>query len=633
MYPNLQTYISELERAKELIRIKEFVDPTLEMAEIVDRVSKSHNGGKAILFENTGTGFPVLMNMMGSEERMCRVLGIKKYEEIAERIDGLFMSVLTPKQNLWDKLKLLPTLKQATGWMPRVSNKRGACQEVVMEKPDLSKLPILQCWPHDGGKFITLPMVHTKDPVTGMRNMGMYRMQVFSGTTTGMHWHKHKTGARHFQAFKDASDKLQVTSDKVTKLQSYELQDKKNTRHPSPVTRHSNRFPVAIALGGDPVYTYCATAPMPENVDEYLLAGFLRNKPVNLVRCLTQPLEVPADVDFVIEGYIDTDEALVTEGPFGDHTGFYSLEDLYPLLHITAITHRKDAIYPATLVGIPPQEDAYMGQASEKIFLSPIRLALAPEVIDLHMPFEGVAHNIVLVKIKNTYAGQAIKVAHALWGAGQMMFNKIMVVLDGDIELNDYTAVMQEITNNYRPEHDTYFSRGPLDVLDHSAAENGFGGKMCIDATKKMVQGEKVQGTRYKTQSAENPSPFHLSPFTLLFDEEVDTTDYATCAWLLGNNVDPMRDCKVEGGKLHIDARSNIMENGKWKMENDKNNNYQLSIINYQFPKRWPNIVCMNDTTIAGIDNKWNNLGLGNFIPSPSLKYKHLVKPGGAAVE
>ena len=591
MHKNLQSYITNIEKTGELIRIKEFVNPVLEMAEIADRMAKSPKGGKALFFENTGTDFPVLMNMMGSEQRMCRVLGVTNYGDIRERIDKLFNTLLSPKQGLWDKLKLLPTLNQAAQWMPRMVRKRGACQDVVMKDPQLSKLPILKCWPHDGGRFITLPMVHTKDPVTGIRNVGMYRMQVFSDTTTGMHWHKHKTGARHFNEFKE-----------MVKGKRYKVKGKKEENispfHPSPLTR----FPVAVALGGDPVYSYCATAPMPDNMDEYLLAGFLRNKAVELVPCLTQPLEVPADADFVIEGYIDADEPLVIEGPFGDHTGFYSLEDEYPLFHVTAITHRRDAVYPATVVGIPPQEDAYIGQASEKIFLSPVRFAIAPEVRDIHIPFEGVGHNIVLVKINQQYQGQAIKVAHALWGAGQMMFNKIMIVVDDDISLSDYQTVMRTIEKHYRPEQDTYFSHGPLDVLDHSTTTTGFGGKICIDATKK---GYKVQGTL--------PFTLHPSPFTFLFDKEVDTADFSTCVWLLGNNVDPTRDCKVENGKLVIDARSKVP-------------------TAHQFPSRWPNIVCMDAATIAAINERWGRLGLGPLLPSPSLKYKKLVPHKGAQV-
>lgn len=589
MYKGLHRYIEELERDSELIRIRKFVDPVLEMAEIADRISKDENGGKAVLFENNGTGFPVLMNMMGSKKRMCKILGIEHYEDITQRINQLFTSIVSPKVALWDKLKLLPTLKQASEWFPAVSNKRGKCQEVIMKNPALSKLPILKCRPYDGGRFITLPMVHTKDPKTGFRNVGMYRMQVFSNTSTGMHWHKHKTGANHYQSFKDIH------------------KDDKEV------------FPVAVALGGDPVYTFCATAPMPENIDEYLLAGFLRKKRVNLVKCITQPLEVPADVDFVIEGYIDPSALPVIEGPFGDHTGFYSLEDAYPLLHVTCITHRKNAVYPATVVGIPPQEDAYMSKAIEKIFLSPIRLTLAPEVIDLHMPVEGVTHNIVITKIKNRYPGQAIKVAHALWGAGQMMFNKIMIIVDDDIDITDYPAVIKVITEHYSPEHDTYFSHGPLDVLDHTAQTNGFGGKICIDATRKA----KNEGQRAKNvQTIKSTDPFTIyhSPFTILFDDCVDTADIATCMWLMGNNVDPVRDCKVENGQLIVDARSKLAKNKEEAKETC-------------YPIRWPNIVCADDKTIERVNTKWASFHIGKLILSPSLKYKQLVKPGGAEVK
>jgi 4-hydroxy-3-polyprenylbenzoate decarboxylase len=384
-----------------------------------------------------------------------------------------------------------------------------------------------------------------------------------------------------------------------------------------------------VALGGDPVYSYCATAPMPDNMDEYLLAGFLRNKAVELVPCRTQPLEVPANADFIIEGYIDVDEPLVTEGTFGDHTGFYSLEDEYPLFHVTAITHRRNAVYPATVVGIPPQEDAYMGQASEKIFLSPIRLAIAPEVRDIHIPFEGTGHNIVLVKINQQYQGQPIKVAHALWGAGQMMFNKMMIVVDDDINLSDYQAVIQAIEKHYRPEYDTYFSRGPLDVLDHSTATPGFGEKMCIDATRKI----KNEELRIESETLQQPNVIARRPqadeanssytgslnlkLSILFDEEVDTSDFSTCVWLLGNNVDPARDCKIEAGKLIIDARS--------KITNDISTNLQL-------PQRWPNIVCMDAATIAAVDKKWDKLGLGPLFLSPSLKFQRLVRKGGVRV-
>lgn len=564
------------------LRIREFVNPVLEMAEIADRMAKSGNGGKTLLFENTGTAFPVLMNLYGSTPRMLQALGLGAYEEIEQKFNRLFSDVLSPKQSLWDKLKLLPALKQAAQWLPEVRRERGACQDVVMPQPDLSKLPILQCWPHDGGRFITLPMVHTKDPVTGARNVGMYRMQVFSNTTAGMHWHRHKTGARHFAAF---------------------------AAHPA----GDGRFPVAVALGGDPVYAYCAVAPMPENVDEYLLAGFLRNKPVSLVRCLTQPLEVPADADFVIEGYVDVNALLETEGPFGDHTGFYSLEDLYPVMQVTCITHRKDAIYPATVVGIPPQEDAYMSQATERIFLTPVRLAVAPEIIDMHLPVEGVSHNLAIVKIKKDYPGQAIKVAHALWGAGQMMFNKIMIVVDGEVNLTDYPALSRYIAQHYHPATDTCFSSGPLDVLDHAAASPAFGGKICIDATAdaaKEATGAGTDDTKWYT-FIHKGEKLPASRVVVQFDRQVHLDDPATCVWLLGNNIDAVRDCRVADGQLIIDATT--------KSE-------QL------FPRRWPNIVCASNETIAAVDARWERLGLGAFIASPSLHYKHLLQKGGAAV-
>jgi 4-hydroxy-3-polyprenylbenzoate decarboxylase len=582
MYNSLSSYIEELARHNEVVRVGEYVNPVLEMSEIADRMAKSPGGGKALLFENTGTAFPVAMNLMGSQQRMCAALGIKSLEDITARIDALFASALLPKQNVWDKLKLLPVLQQAAQWFPAVSAGRGACQEVVMEKPDLTKLPILQCWPHDGGRFITLPMVHTKDPATGLRNVGMYRMQLFSETTTGMHWHLHKTGARHFRTFVRSGQK--------------------------------GVFPVAVALGGDPAYSFCAAAPMPENMDEYLLAGFLRNRKVKLVRCLTQPLEVPADADFVIEGYIDPAEAPVTEGPFGDHTGFYSLDDRYPLFHVTCLTHRRDAVYPATVVGVPPQEDAYLSQAIEKIFLAPVRMAVAPEIRDLHLPFEGVAHNIACVKIEHSYPGQAIKTAHALWGAGQMMFNKIMIVVDGDVSLTDYAALWQTILANYRPEHDTYFSHGPLDILDHATQTPGFGGKICIDAT---IKGNGERGTGNGKSQIENRKSKIENPFVFLFDEGVDTSDFRTCAWLLGNHIDAVRDCRVVNGQLVIDARSKVAENAAQAQEAG-------------YPARWPNVVCASRDTIRAVDAKWPALGLGDLLPSPSLKYAALIRPQGA---
>ncbi|MEN9497285.1 MAG: hypothetical protein RL750_184, partial [Bacteroidota bacterium] len=333
-----EQFIQALEKAGELLRIKTFVDPKWEIAEITDRISKSGGGGKALLFENTGTGFPVLMNAYGSEKRMCMALGVDQLDDVAREIEGLFKLLSSPKESIIDKLKLIPKLGEFASWMPKVRSGKGACQEVVHLDPDMSLLPVITCWPKDGGPFITLPVIHTKDPLTQSRNVGMYRMQVFGPKLTGMHWHKHKVSAKHFSEYK----------------------------------KLNKRMPVAVALGGDPVYAYSATAPLPENVDEYMLAGFLRKKKVELVKCLTQPeIEVPADADFIIEGYVDPNDELIWEGPFGDHTGYYSLPDWYPRFHVTAITHRKKAVYPATIVGIPPQEDAWLGKATERIFLAP----------------------------------------------------------------------------------------------------------------------------------------------------------------------------------------------------------------------------------------------------------------------
>ncbi|MBP3356604.1 MAG: menaquinone biosynthesis decarboxylase, partial [Rikenellaceae bacterium] len=393
MYDDLKQYIARLERCGELMRIRVPVDPRLEIAEICDRVSKSRDGGKALLFENTGTGFPVAVNLFGSRRRMALALGCDSLQQVEERLSGLAALALSPKNGWGDKLRMLPLLGEMSRWMPRRVSGRGACQWRVLrgEEARLSLLPILQCWPCDGGRFVTLPMVHTADPQTGARNVGMYRMQLFDDFHTGMHWHVHKTGARHYDACRRAG---------------------------------IVRMPASVTLGGDPACIYAATAPVPDGVDEYLLAGMLRRRPVRLVRCITNDLWVPADCDMVIEGYVDTTEEKRVEGPFGDHTGFYSLEDLYPRFHVTAITHRRDAVYPATIVGVPPQEDAYVAEATERIFLTPMRLALQPEIEDLYMPPAGVAHNIALMSIDCRYRGQAEKVAHSMWGAGQMMFNK-----------------------------------------------------------------------------------------------------------------------------------------------------------------------------------------------------------------
>ena len=453
-YKNLQHFVDTLEQAGELVRIKTFVDPKLEIAEITDRVSKTD--GPALLFENTGTEFPVLINSMGSQRRMCMALGVENLDDIKNEIETLFKDLAGPKEGLLDKLKMLPQLGRVASWMPKLSNRRGECQAVIYqgELADLSTLPVLTCWIHDGGPFVTLPIIHTKDPNTGIRNVGMYRMQVFGPQLTALHWHKHKVSAGHFNEYK----------------------------------KLNQRMPVAVALGGDPVYTYCSTAPLPPNIDEYMLAGFIRKKHVELVKCITQDVYVPSDADFIIEGYVDPNEELIWEGPFGDHTGYYSLPDWYPRFHVTAITHKRNPIYPATIVGIPPQEDAWIGKATERIFLAPIKMTILPEIVDMELPIEGVFHNLTIVKIKKDFSGHAQKVMNAMWGAGQMMFNKILIVVDADVDLTDYAAVARYVSQHLDVQTDLLFGSGPMDVLDHSCSKFAFGGKLCIDGTKKYPE-------------------------------------------------------------------------------------------------------------------------------------------------
>ncbi len=614
-YRDLNHFIQTLEQAGELVRISSYVDPRLEIAEVADRVSKSSRQNKALLFENTGTPFPLLINSLGSRARMGIALGVRDLDGIAREIEGLFAQVTAPRDRVLDKLSMLPLLARFASWMPKVIAGRGKCQEVVMAAPDLGLFPVMTCWPRDGGPFITLPVIHTRDPVTGIRNVGMYRMQVFSGTLTGMHWHRHKVSARHFEAYRDAG----------------------------------RRMPVAVSLGGDPVYTYAATAPLPENVDEYMLAGFLRKKKVELVRCLSQPeIEVPADADIVIEGYVDPLEELILEGPFGDHTGYYSLADWYPRFHVTAITHRKDAVYPSTIVGIPPQEDAWIGKATERIFIAPIRMTLVPELTDMEMPVEGVFHNLLIAQIRKTYPGQAQKVMNVMWGAGQMMFNKILVLAGQDAPIRDYAALAREVLSRVDPLVDIYFSQGPMDVLDHSCSRLGFGGKMCVDGTPKsaqepgqralegpllldgaplMAEFPEITGINLSLLPLEIPcilvsvrktragqiGMLHRALFrkpelqgikvALYGEHTVDVSDIPGSLWRICNNLDPQRDHHLEGHHLGLDGTRKTRELDG-------------------FTREWPNIIASDLPTIQAVDAKWESLGLGPLIPSPSLHYR-----------
>ncbi|MCD6255052.1 MAG: menaquinone biosynthesis decarboxylase [Deltaproteobacteria bacterium] len=449
-YRDLNEFISDLEKKGELLHIKEPVSPYLEITEITDRVCKEH--GPALLFENVrGYNIPVLTNAFGSYRRMCLALGVNRLEEIGEEIDHFFQA--EAPDSLIKKLKLIPKLKRLSNVFPKLV-KKAPCQEVVLmdREVDLGKFPILHCWPKDGGPFITLPLVFTKHPITGVRNVGMYRLQVYDKNTTGMHWHPHKGGAQHYRV----SERL------------------------------GKRLEVAVAIGPDPATTYAATAPLPEDMDEILFSGFIRNEPVEMVRCITIDHEVPAHSQIVLEGYVEPYERRL-EGPFGDHTGYYSLPDEYPVFHITCITHRKDLIYPATIVGRPPMEDCYMAKATERIFLPLIKKQL-PEIIDINLPIEGVFHNLALVSIDKRYPGHAKKVMHALWGLGQMMFTKIIIVFDKEVDVQNISEALWRLGNNIDPKRDIIFSEGPVDALDHAAPQPLFGSKMGIDATRKWKE-------------------------------------------------------------------------------------------------------------------------------------------------
>jgi 4-hydroxy-3-polyprenylbenzoate decarboxylase len=487
-YDDLRDWIKALDRAGELTRIRTEADPILEVTEITDRVSKSrdHNGrlgGKALLFENL-MGYPgqkLLINQFGSANRMRMALVVDSLDEIAERIRG-FLDVKSP-QGFLDKVKMLPMLAEMGKFFPQVVPS-GPCKQVIKrDKFSLLDLPILKCWPQDAGRFITLPCVITRDPKTGKRNVGMYRMQIYDERTTGMHWQRQKVAAEHYR------ERLRqgVLNDGVVGARARAAVDIMARSSGGAMLasgdRPSGRMDVAVAIGTEPAVTFCAIVPAPPDVEEFIIAGFLRQKPVQLVKCETVDLEVPAESEIVLEGYVNLDE-LRTEGPFGDHTGFYSLEDEYPVLHVTCITHRKDPIYATTVVGKPPQEDAWMGKAVERIFLPLMRLTI-PELVDVNLPIEGVFHNLMIVSIRKSYPGQARKVMNAIWSLGQAMFTKCIVVVDEDVNVQDIRDVTLKALNNIDPERDIQFTLGPVDSLDHAARLVNYGSKMGIDATRK----------------------------------------------------------------------------------------------------------------------------------------------------
>jgi 4-hydroxy-3-polyprenylbenzoate decarboxylase len=624
-YTGLAGFIDELAKKDELRVIKNFVNPELEITEITDRVTKS--GGKALLFENTGTDFPLLINAYGSDKRMALAIGRADLDEVGQEIDKLFENISDAGATLFKKLSALPSLMRLAGYMPSRSRARGICQQVIHKDPDIGILPVLKCWPHDGGRFITLPVVHTRHPENGKTNAGMYRIQILDKRTTAMHWQRHKTGANHYEAWR----------------------------------KKGGIMPVSVSLGGDPVYAYSATAPLPEGIDEYILAGFLRKKRVKLVKCITNDLYVPSDADIILEGYVDPAEEPVWEGPFGDHTGFYSLADWYPKFHITCITHSKKAVYPATIVGVPPHEDAWLAKATEKIFLSPVKMALQPEIEDFHMPDAGVAHNLVIIKIRKSYPGQGMKVISSLSGAGQMMFSKYLVVVSGEIDIRNYRELVLHLFENTDMKRDLLFSHGPLDVLDHSSDAFSFGGKLGIDATIKHSEENTGRDKGMTSDSLKsisvypylsgnnlvvnyNPDlyeagipvmivsvnrflnkdavedvkklfrqndPGGIFRLILVVDHTVDPYDMHMVAWQVLGNSDPKRDHEyITSSSLVMDGTIKAFRKGG-------------------FTRKWPNVVCSDSETISTIDKKWASLGIGPFVQSPSEIYRKLVLRGG----
>lgn len=590
-FSDLRSFIAAVERRGELLRIREPVSHDLEITEIADRMVKK--GGPALLFENIpGKDFPLVIGLLGTRERMALALGVEKLDDVGERIRKLLDVKLGG--GLLGLASNLPKLKEVASLPPK-RVRSGPVQEVVWrgDEVDLRRLPVLKCWPQDGGPFITLPLVISKDPETGDVNIGMYRMQVFDNNTTGMHWQRHKTGARHLEKAKKLGKRLEV----------------------------------AVALGGDPILTYAATAPLPPipGLNEFSLTGYLRGKSIELCPALSVDLEVPASAEFVLEGYIDPFEDWRVEGPFGDHTGFYTLPDLYPAFHVTAISMRKDAIYPATIVGRPPMEDAYLIEASERIFLVPAQLIL-PEIKDYHLPPAGIAHNLVNVVIDKHYPGQAYKVANGLLGLGQMMLAKVILVSDGEVKPQDHPGFWRSVLKNALPGRDSQFAKGPIDVLDHSSRSFSYGSKLIVDGTVKhdeeggaaLWQGnperdeealpghEEVTGqhqiaggfwflTTKKTRAAQGRELGAWAArqkeakgvrLIAVLDDDTDPANFEDAMWTLLNNIDPERDVEVlavvDGPAFVIDATPKLKEEG--------------------FSRDWPDKITMTDEVKGKVD-------------------------------
>lgn len=600
-YADLREFIARLETAGELIRISAPVSPHLEITEITDRISKgSPAANKALLFENVeGSTMPVLINAFGSARRMALALGVDDLEILRQRLARLVDPRLPQGMGAMMKRggELLGALRSIGLGPKRV--RRAPCQEVVItDNPSLDLLPILTCWPEDGGPYITLPQVITRDPVTGARNVGMYRLQKFDERTLGMHWQRHKGGADHEREARE---------------------------------QHLPRLPAAIVLGGDPAQMWCASAPLPPGIDEYLLAGWLRGKPVPFVKCVTQALEVPANAEIVIEGYVDLSERRL-EGPFGDHTGFYTPPDLFPVFHVTAITHRRGAIYPTTVVGKPPMEDYWMGKATERLFL-PLLQLFQGEIADYAMPAEGVFHNLLIAGIKPRYPGHAQKVMYGIWSIGLMMLTKAVIVVDADVNVHDPAAVAAAVLGNVDWRRDITIVDGPVDQLDHSAIRDSYGGKIGIDATRKpdrapcspampppaealtALLGERWHSPRpgvllVGADKAQRPvrdlfqAIWAVAPAVSIvaLDPSANLRNLSEVAWRALGNVDWQRDIVVRGGpvdhfaedgprgQLGIDATSKGPQDGH--------------------PRGWPQEIAMSEEIARLVDKKWTSYGI-----------------------
>ncbi len=564
-YKDLHKFIEALEQQGELKRISTEVSSDLEITEITDRVSKAH--GPALLFEKVrGSKYPVLINAMGSYKRMSLGLGVKELDELG--------ALITDYLNLGNYLSIkklirsIPRLLRLLYVFPLKSRRKGKCQEVIEREVDLDTLPVLQCWPEDAGKFVTLPLVFTKDIKTKRQNVGMYRLQIFDKTSTGMHWHKHKDGSEIYKGYQESG----------------------------------KRMPVSVALGCDPAITYSSTAPLPPMLDEMMLAGWLRKSRVKMVKCITNDIYVPASAEFILEGYVDPAEELVLEGPFGDHTGYYSLADYYPRFHVTCITHRKDAIYPATVVGKPPMEDCYMAKATERIFLPMLRMII-PELVDMNLPLEGVFHNCAIVSIKTKYPGAAIKTMNSIWGMGQMMYTKLIIVVDDSVNVQDISQVRDAVLTHVIADKSLIIAEGPLDALDHSSNEALYGYRLGVDATsKKPLPKENSVTNTYHIISISKDRPGqgketlsdymnkHADKFVIAVDGDVNPKDLSTVMWKVFNNIDAKRDLLILDGKIGIDATK------KWKEEG--------------LTRDWPNDIEMSQEIKQQVNERWRQYGI-----------------------